>query len=83
MKRDNCVILHKNSPMCREDQISSKLYFQVKLCFLENFELVTCVFYSIMSDFNYFRPKGCWFFNPVFSCLILLLIINYCFHIHE
>ena len=33
--------------------------------------MATSVFYSIISNFNYFRPKGCWFFCPV-SCVLLL-----------
>ena len=31
------------------------------------------MFYSIISNFNYFRPKGCWFFCPA-SCVFLLHI---------
>ena len=33
--------------------------------------MATGVFYSIISNFNYFRPKGCWFSCPV-SCVFLL-----------
>ena len=35
--------------------------------FLENFQLATRILYSIIRNFNYFRPKSCYFFYPV-SC---------------
>ena len=45
--------------------------FTFKLVFWIIFLLETSVFYSTVSNFNYFRPKGCWFFCPV-SCVFLL-----------
>ena len=82
IKRDIWTILHKqthflvtrsNSPMWREDQITigifENLCFQVS--FSQNFQLAASLFYSIIRNFSYFRPKGCCCFYPV-SCVFLL-----------
>ena len=45
--------------------------FYLQVCFLENFELATSVFYSIISNFNYLRLKGCCFFCPVIYVFLL------------
>ena len=47
----------------------ANLCFQA--CFLENFQLVTSLFYLIIRNVSYFRPKGCCCFYPV-SCVFLL-----------
>ena len=44
------------------------LCFQVS--FSQNFQLAASLFYSIIRNFSYFRPKGCCFY-PV-SCVFLL-----------
>ena len=48
--------------------------FTFKVVFLENFnwqvDSLSSVFYSIISNFDYFRPKG-FFFCPVSSVFLL------------
>ena len=39
--------------------------------FSQNFQLAASLFYSIIRNFSYFRPKGCCCFYPV-SCVFLL-----------
>ena len=43
--------------------------FYLQVCFLENFELATSVFYSIISNFNYLRLEGCCLFLPCKLCI--------------
>ena len=81
IKRDIWTILHKqthflvtqsNSPMWREIKLHRNflnLCFQVS--FSQNFQLAASLFYSIIRNFSYFRPKGCCCFYPV-SCVFLL-----------
>ena len=38
---------------------------------MKNFQLATSLFYLIIRNFSYFRPKGCCCFYPV-SCVFLL-----------
>ena len=57
---DASIKLHRNF---------RNLYFQVS--FSQNFQLAASLFYSIIRNFSYFRPKGCCCFYPV-SCVFLL-----------
>ena len=58
--RDARIKLHRNF---------RNLCFQVS--FSQNFQLAASLFYSIIRNFSYFRPKGCCCFYPV-SCVFLL-----------
>ena len=73
IKRDNCGILRiKNKHMDQIRPSDARIKcrcFQV--WFLQNFQLATSLFYSIVKNFSYFRPNGCCFFDPVSSVFFL------------